>query len=172
MRCVWERASGPSRSRPLSGRSSRRYAPGVSPRSGWRRPRAVSRTWPAPPATWPRTARGAPTWKRPPRPLRAADADRGEEDEHDRRHGQHAVEPDDRDRKVLLGRRGRAHRLRDRAARLPPAEPDREHRPPEDRDDGEDRERDPREHVLVLPDVDDPDDEAGRGKQEVTQDQR
>ena len=51
-------------------------------------------------------------------------------------------------------------------------EPDREHRPAEQRDDDEDREGDPGQRVAIGEDVDDPEHEPRRREQEVAQDQR
>jgi double-stranded uracil-DNA glycosylase len=96
-------------------------------------------------------------------------ADRAQEHEHHRRHREHAVQRHDRHREVLLGRDpGGLARGPEPAALVP----DREHRPAEGRDDGEEGERDPRQRVAVSRDVDHPEDEACCRQQEVAQDQR
>src|ERR687891_974126 len=99
------------------------------------------------------------------------DADRREEDEYDGRHGQQSVQGDDRDGEVLLGRQTRRGSGRDARAGLPALPPDREHPEAEERDQNEDRERNPGEGVAVGDEVDDPEDKSARGQREVAEDQ-
>jgi len=57
-------------------------------------------------------------------------------------------------------------------ARTPSSQPDREHRPAEQRDNHEDGEREPSQPVAVGREIDDTDDQPARREQEVAQDQR
>ena len=100
------------------------------------------------------------------------DPDRGQEDEHDGRHGADPVERHDPDREALLGRHAGARRgLGRHGLTLPALVPDREHRPAEERDQDEDHERDPRERVTSIRDVDDPEHEARCRQPEVAEDE-
>src|SRR5438105_1261753 len=106
------------------------------------------------------------------RNLGPANFEGGQQHEHDRRDGKQSMQRHHRDREVLLGWNAGRCDLAAAGSGLPALEPDREHRPAEQGHDCEDREGDPGECVLVVDQVDDPDDETSCGKQEVAQDQR
>src|SRR5215218_2267964 len=82
------------------------------------------------------------------------------------------MQPDDRDREVLFGGRVRSRYLGGCRARLAATEPGREHREAKQRYDEERRESDPGKNILVVEQIDDPEDEAAGGEQEVAHDQR
>src|ERR671937_252610 len=100
------------------------------------------------------------------------DPERGQEDEHQGRRGEHPMQPDDRDREALLGRLGRSCTHLGHSPPAPLAQPDREHREAEQGDDREDDERDPRERLAVGSQVHDPEHEPRGREHEVAEDDR